>query len=246
MDVPYNPVDYPLAHKLDRLDINGQRAEIRSLLNSVGTDLDLAADEQYGNADQSIIVDSDDRDRARELFTIGGDISATGNAFAFSSFGMNCMQGDLTLVRYWLEEICDGLPQPLGRQERLRKVLESRETSLRLSPLLLMVSAGKQYPTTQQSSVAKLLLRYGASPDAKDILGKTAVHYGAGAMATPMTMEIAAMCIEAAETSDMHGKSAKLEGLQNADMNGKKGWVGGYDVDSGRRGIYIPELKKEL
>mmetsp|Transcript_26875 Transcript_26875/g.65313 ORF Transcript_26875/g.65313 Transcript_26875/m.65313 type:complete len:597 (+) Transcript_26875:189-1979(+) len=247
-NIPFDrDAEYQLARKLESLDINGQRSEIRSLLISVDTDLDLAADEPYGNADQSIIVDSKDRDLARELFAIGGDIPGTGNARAFSSFGMNCMQGDFLRVRYMLEETCDGLSQPLSRQERLRRLLESRETSLRLSPLLLMVSAGKNFPATKQhSKIAKLLLRYGASPDAKDVLGKTVVHYGAGAMATPMTMEIAGMCIKAAETSDMYGKSAKLEGLQNAAMNGKMGCVGGFDVDSERRGIYIPELKKEL
>ncbi|CAJ1953011.1 unnamed protein product [Cylindrotheca closterium] len=239
-------MDTELEKKLLSLDINGQRAEIRSLLLSVETDLDLAADEPYGNADQSIILKSKDRDLCRDLFAIGGDVNATGNAYAFSSFGLNCMAGEFLYVQYWLEEICDGVTQPLSRSGRLRKVLESRETSLRLSPLLLMVSAGKTFPKQQQLRVAKLLLRYGASPDAKDVLGKTVVHYGAGALATPMSMEIADMCIKAAESSDRYGKSAKLEGLEDAAMNGKKGWVGGFDVDSGRRGIYIPELKKEI
>ncbi|KAL3935039.1 MAG: hypothetical protein SGBAC_009364 [Bacillariaceae sp.] len=239
---------YQLAKKLDSLDINGQKEEIRSLLKEVGTDLDLAEHESYGNGDQSIIVDSKDRDRARELFAIGGDISGTGSANGYSPFSMNCMQGELAPVQAMLKAICAALQQPLSRQVHLWNMLESRETSLRLSPLLLMVSAGKGFPVKEHAKVAKLLLRHGASPDAKDVLGKTVVHYGAGAMATPMTMEIAGMCIKAAETSEMYGKYAKLDGLEGpaSCMNGKEGWIGGYDADGDRRGFYIPEMKKEL
>lgn len=91
-----------------------------------------------------------------------------------------------------------------------------------------MAAAGKIFPMEQQSRLAQLLRRYGASPDRKDFLGKTVVHYGAGAMATPMTMDIADMCIKAAETLEMFEKDAVLEGLQSSnDMNGKRNrrWI---------------------
>jgi len=128
------------------------------------------------------------------------------------------------------------------------KLLETRDTSMRLSPLLLIVSAGKNVvdqPYMDHKGAAKLLLKSGANPFAKDVLGKTVAHYGAGAMATPMTLEVVDMCILAARSSHLLGKDVELHSLK-ANINGSRGVAGGFDPDSGRRVVYLSEDKKEV
>eukprot|EP00957_Ditylum_brightwellii_P138642 10567293-Ditylum_brightwellii.AAC.1 len=63
--------------------------------------------------------------------------------------------------------------------KQLVQLLETRKTSLRLSPLLMLVSMGKNLAGFEdelgkaQIQVAKVLLEYGARPDAQDVCGKT-------------------------------------------------------------------------
>lgn len=66
------------------------------------------------------------------------------------------------------------IDQPYSRNEDIESLLDRRETSFRLSPLLFIVSAGKNAVTfdANHREVAKLLLKAGANPDAKDALGK--------------------------------------------------------------------------
>ena len=61
-----------------------------------------------------------------------------------------------------------------------------------------------------------------------------------------LAREMVDMCIAAAKTSDIDGKDVVFEGLDAEHMNGKTGIVGGYDYDSDRRSVYIPELNKEF
>merc|ERR1712085_152836 len=105
---------------------------------------------------------------------------------------------------------------------------------MRLSPLLLIVSAGKTMIGDARSQnfeeVASLLLKHGASPVAKDVLGKTVCHYGAGAMATKTTMDVVDMCIRAAGSHHMYGEEVELHSLNTKEVNGILGTAGGYDV----------------
>lgn len=144
-----------------------------------------------------------------------------------------------------LKEKADTNAFPPRSKER-ELLLERREGSLRLSPLLLLVSAGKNIklqPGTDiskfQIDIAKDLLRAGASPVAQDVLGKTVCHYGAGAFATDMTLKIVDMCIRASESCKFYGKDVELHGLQKVEMNGRMGVAGGYDPDSERRAFYF-------
>ncbi|KAL3794265.1 hypothetical protein ACHAWO_006509 [Cyclotella atomus] len=122
---------------------------------------------------------------------------------------------------------------------------------MRLSPLLLIVSMGKGIGIVggkqqRHQDVAKLLLRAGANPLAKDVFGNTVVHYGAGTLATQMTLEVADMCIRAAKSHHLSGKDVKLHSLNTESMNGKVGVAGGYDPDSERRAVYLLEEKREV
>lgn len=239
-----------IAVVLDRLSLSGQKSAIRSLLSSVGTDLSQYESDPYGNGDQSNIQTMEKRDKARKLFSCGGDIHQHAESGAFSEIAFACIAGNVDVFQKALNKTLDKVSQPHSRSDQVKKVLESRETSLRLSPLLLIVSAGKHMHgggmRMDHAKVAKLLLKAGASPDCKDVLGKTVVHYGAGSMATGMTIQVADMCIRAAQSSNLHGQDVELFGLKSADMNGTKGVAGGFDPDSGRRAVYVPELKKEV
>lgn len=99
-NTPYDKGEaYQLVKDLDSLSLEDQHSEIRSILESIGTDMELNGTNPYGNGDQSMIALQKDRDLARELVAIGRDIPTTGNYSAFSSFATDCMSGDLPVVR---------------------------------------------------------------------------------------------------------------------------------------------------
>jgi hypothetical protein len=235
--------------ELDRFSLEGQKSTIRAALKDMGTDLAVNDADPTGNGDQSLIQSCERRDGARELYSIGGDIHKHATEGAFSELGTMCFIGGVKAAHIMIENVTKKIQQPYSRQKEMITLLEMRDTSLRLSPLLLIVSAGKNasgQPYMDHAGVAKILLKSGASPDAKDVLGKTVCHYGAGAMATSMTMEVVDMCIRAARSSHLFGKDVELHGLKNVDMNGLKGVAGGFDPDSERRAVYLPDQQKEV
>jgi hypothetical protein len=83
------------------------------------------------------------------------------------------------------------------------------------------------------------LLSYGARPDARDVCGKTVCHYGAGAVATEMTMAVVKQASAAYKTSHLFGKEVELCGLKTQAMNGKRGIARGYQCKIGRRAVFV-------
>ena len=235
--------------QMDTMTIDQQKESIRKTLIQIGTNCDFNDRNPMDNGDQSVIQTVHGRDMARELYSIGGDINAHSEQGAFSSFAISCIIGNAHAVKKMVDESClqqqqqqPQLPLCLSRNEKIRKLLETRETSLRLSPLLMIVSAGKNVagiPKERHTQTASLLLKYGACPDAKDVFGKTVCHYGAGAMATSMTMDVVDMCIRAAQTSYLFGKDVELHSLNKIEMNGLKGIAGGFDSNTGRRSVHL-------
>lgn len=237
------------------LSLEEQKQEIRKVLTDIGTDCDMNDQDQFGDGDQSQIMSVEKRDIARELYSIGGDIHGHGENQSFSSFACNCLIGNAKALNAMILKVVKDAQQPWSRSKELKRLLEKRETSMRLSPLLMIVSAGKNMSVggatggdiLQHVEVAHLLLKYGASPDAKDVLGKTVCHYGAGAFATRMTLEVADMCISAAKTSYLYGKVIELFDLKKAkDLNGLKGVVGGFDSKTKRRSVILVETSREV
>jgi len=234
--------------EIDRLSLQGQKDTFREALIAFGTDCDANDRDPTGDGDQSMIQTEAKRDAAREMYSIGGDIHQHLVDNALSEFAFACAAGVVHSVQKILDKMEKKVTKPSCRSDEMKKLLESRETSLRLSPLLLITSAGKncKMPGGNHEEVAKILLKYGASPTAKDVLGKTVAHYGAGAFATDMTLKVVDMCIRAAQTAHLYGKDVKLHGLNNIDMNGLQGVAGGFDPDSGRRLIFLAGLGKEV
>lgn len=231
------------------------KQEIRKALTNIGTDCELNDQDTFGNGDQSQITSSEKRDIARELYSIGGDIHGHGENNAFSTFAFNCLFGKAKAVQDMILKVTNNVQQPWSLSKEVKSLLERRETSMRLSPLLMIVSAGKNLSVggdvgdgvLQHVEVAHLLLKYGASPDAKDVLGKTVCHYGAGAFATSMTLEVVDMCINAAQTSYLYGKTVELCDLKKAkDLNGLKGIVGGFDSKTKRRSVILMDTNREV
>lgn len=219
-----------------------------------GTDVNRNDNDLTGNGDQSMIATFQKRDLARQLFAVGGDIHEHVCQQKFhpsmSTFAYACASGFVGDAQSEMKRVksIESVTQPYSRNGDMLNVLETRETSLRLSPLLLIVSAGKNVygADHRHRDVAKLLLKHGASPVAQDVFGKTAVHYGCGAYGTKMTLEVADMCIRAAKSHHLFGKNVKLHSLNTESMNGKVGIAGGFDPDSERRAVYLPDEIREV
>mmetsp|Transcript_37115 Transcript_37115/g.90220 ORF Transcript_37115/g.90220 Transcript_37115/m.90220 type:complete len:554 (+) Transcript_37115:78-1739(+) len=216
----------------------------RSGLKAIGTDVGQNDNDPMGNGDQSIIAYTCLLNAASifNLFRTSGFKERTISAFPFA-----CIVGSVKCAEQSLQAVYNEVDQPYSRQDLLNKLLEAREMPLRLSPLLMVVLVSTDKDASPSlSKVAKLLLRAGASPDCKDALGKTALHYCVYGT-NPGCIALANMCIAASKTSDLYGNDVVLEGLQKSvDMNGMKGIVGGYDYDRDRRSVFIPELEKEV
>ena len=244
--------------QMDLLTFDEQKATIRRALLDMGTDCALNDSDPMGNGDQSMIQTNAKRDAARELFAIGGDMEGHFSNGKLSPFMFSCVTGQVENVRMTLEDETARLEQPWSQQVSLKKLLDTRETSLRMSPLLLMVSLGRRIITRGGDEItspllatAKLLLEYGATPNVQDVLGKTVVHYGAGAMADNMSMELSDMCIEASKSINLYAKEVELKDLDDSNdnpaiVNGMRGIVGGYKSDSGERSVYLTEQKRQI
>jgi hypothetical protein len=200
-----------------------------------------------GDGDQSSIkLPEPNRQFYRDLYSSGGDIQAifaTGDGQPpLTNFGLSCTIGASEVVIKMIEKA----DQPGKVSTKLLELLETRETSMRLSPLLMIVSMGKNISVgnaenpQKHLTAAKALIRHGCRVDAKDVAGKTVCHYGAGVMATKMTMQIVDWCVQAYQSSQFLNQEVELHSLKNASMNGKIGIARGFNVDNGRRVVYLP------
>ena len=100
---------------------------------------------------------------------MGGDLHTHFEDNAISKFGLGCATGSVPVIVDMLQAAIeqdssssDGRPiQPWyysdngqdRHQTTMAKLLETRETSMRLSPLLLIVSAGKNFCTNRSSTI---------------------------------------------------------------------------------------------
>ena len=230
---------------------------IRKLAILSGTDVGMNDRDPYGNGDQSnvganTIEGEPTRQILRELFSEGGDLMSYFIFKGFSHFALSCGLGNGKAVERAIKAT------KVGSEERM-KLLEKRETSMRFSPLLLTVATSKVKPTVRLKmmtgareadmdhlGVIKILLRYGAKPDIRDLTGKSVVHYAAGVMALPDTLEMTDYFVDAAKTSAHFGKKVILRNLSKIDYNGLTGTLGGYITETGRRQVIIDSGKRNL
>ena len=221
------------------------KEEIRVGLKRHGTDIAKNALDTMGDGDQSTIkLPEPKKQFYRDLYSSGGDIqamfvSAPGGKPSLTDFGLYCAVGQSDRVMTALQ-VND---RPGKASTNLLELLETRETSMRLSPLLMIVSLGKNISGGNPKGLltnAKALIQHGCRVDAKDVVGKTVCHYGAGVMATKTTMQIVEWCVQAYQSNQFLNQEVELHSLKNATMNGKIGISRGFNVDNGRRVVYLP------
>ncbi|KAL7531753.1 hypothetical protein ACHAXR_004216, partial [Thalassiosira sp. AJA248-18] len=160
-------------------------------------------------------------------------------------FAMMCCLGNAKAVEKAIQETDED------------ELLEQRESGMRLSPLLLAIAISKCKPyvcsitgaveaNMDHVKVVKVLLRYGAKPDCKDLTGKSAVHYGAGSHATVDTLKMTDYLVEASKSSAYFGKRVILRNLSKVEYNGLIGTCGGFVAETGRRQVTLDESNKQL
>lgn len=126
---------------LTNLSFDERKTAIREILIELGTDAVQNDNDPTGNGDQSLIRDSKYCDVARHLFSSGGG-GDTHQHFAFkkvSQLAMTCVTGMLSAVQHDIKQVKATVSQPYSRSKEINSLLEIRETSFRLSPLLGIV-----------------------------------------------------------------------------------------------------------
>ena len=220
--------------------LDAQRSMIRELLIESETDVELNDSQPLDDGDQSTPPTEGK----------GADIEHCMIWNAFPPFVRHVVRGDAARVRTILKQ-----QHAVSSSLAFRQLLELRCSSLRLSPLVLCVAIQKHphiiltHNRDLQSKdqldhvgVAAALLRYGARPDAKDVTGKTIVHYGAGGMATPESFVIVEYCIAAARVSAYNGQTVIVDGLQaKPELNQSSVVLTGFDGPTGRCVVQLEE-----
>jgi hypothetical protein len=249
-----DPETYRLQKMLKTAVTKEQTIElIRKLLIKAGTNVEQNGNDPFGDGDQSALLGADlepQRQVLRELFASGGDIEHHMRpASGLTSFAWNCVMGDTKAVEQTLKTTLLLRSKGQQKQKSLNELMEYRETSMRLPPLILTMALSKHkqlvntYTTRNVADmdhvgVFRTLIKYGASPNSKDVTGKTVCHYGAGSWATEETLEMTKMAIKATRTCALFGHKVILNGLSKKEYNGMKGTLGGYVAEKERRIIY--------
>jgi hypothetical protein len=121
--------------------LSQMQERIRRDLAKNGTNVQQNDADPFGDGDQSAISKKK-RQYHRELFAQGGDIAECFGSGRISEFAVACVTGNVPKVKELLEAA--NKPEDAAvPPDALVQLLERRETSMRLSPLLLIVSAGK-------------------------------------------------------------------------------------------------------
>ena len=121
------------------------------------------------------------------------------------------------------------------------------DTTFRLTPLMVAILG--HYHLVDASfhdafiGMVRLLLKHGANPFARDMMGRTVVHYATSLYfnksRSPKGLEMAQLCIDASHLYHKVNKVVTLHGLTRAELNGSTGYCGGYDTETGRLVVYL-------
>jgi hypothetical protein len=168
-----------------------------------------------GDGDQSEVHSEAEMVPLRRHWSQGGTIFQVMLDEDAPEFAMRCWYGDLSSVNSLLARAeAEAASSPPGNPAAVvTRLLEHRVGSLRSSSLLLTLVGcanissqphiwkGRCPENMDHVGVAKVLLRKGARPDAVDAVGKTIVHYAAGALGQyPHVLGIAELAIQKHES----------------------------------------------
>ena len=113
---------------------------IRRLLVKAGTDVDQNDKDPYGDGDQTLLAGvkvESQRQILRNLFAAGGDIEHHLRNDGLTSFSWSCVKGDTTAIERRLKEAS------LKGKQAVIQLIEYRQTSMRLTPLVLTAALSK-------------------------------------------------------------------------------------------------------
>jgi hypothetical protein len=154
--------------------------QVQAAIGKHGTSLKMNEEDPMGDGDQSSfsIANETNAQFHRELWACGGDLIFQGQeGHYYSPFAQLCISGSYP-------ELVSYLSSEQGDTEQLNVLLETRHCILRQTALMLAIVGGvNSYaadlynPRADHVAVVKLLLSYGARTDARDLCGKTAIHY---------------------------------------------------------------------
>jgi len=142
-----------------------------------GTDVSKNNDNPFDDGDQSkIILDLPRLSKYNWFEKVNNCIVARNATKLFTAnlsshpLLRSCQSGDIDAVEKQV------LEAEIGSKERTR-LLEGRDNSFRCTALLLMARAGNGMGNGNTVNIVRLLLQYGARPDARDICGNNVLHY---------------------------------------------------------------------
>jgi hypothetical protein len=176
--------------------------KIRLQLAAHGTDIEKNRADLMGDGDQRPIKNSSYAQFHRDIWSAGADVQDLFLQGGLPPFIMACLIGSPEGCAKMLEECKD--------QAEKTKMLETRHSLLRLSPIFfaaigfatIRAMMGGANDGASSVEVVRILLAHGARPDARDVCGKTIVHYCCGALCRPGTttlLDIADLCINRAK-----------------------------------------------
>jgi hypothetical protein len=101
-----------------------------------------------GDSDQSSIhLNLAGKQFYRDLFGNGGDLQEHAEFGRLSAFAVACITGEVGTVETSLKQASSSpFSDPSKPSKALIRLLKTRETSMRVSPLLMIVSLGKNVP----------------------------------------------------------------------------------------------------
>ena len=180
--------------KSDELRILQARAALAET-----TDTALNDSEPEGDGDQSFVRESIESDPGRRLKLArvnGMDFGQLCARGSLSPLALACLAGDLEKAQSIIH-----LASRSGGFAQLTKLLERRESMMRLTPLMCCITGSQNAHTNpqfaeraQHVALARSLLEAGAKPNAKDVGGFTAFHLATnGNVANTASLQIAAM-----------------------------------------------------
>jgi ankyrin repeat protein len=226
-----------------------------------GTDVSKNKDNPFDDGDQSkIILDLPHFSKYNWFEKVNNCIGARNATKLFTSnlsshpLLRSCESGDIDAVEKLV------LKAEIGSKERTR-LLEGRDNSFRCPALLLMARAENGMGNENTVNIVRVLLQYGARPDARDICGNNVLHYLAKVSAGLVMRQsivgfqitnvlltlflllffqsgdssdsilIADDCINAARCSRYFGRKVMVNGTTQNDINSQVGTLQGYVHD---------------
>jgi hypothetical protein len=172
--------------------------KIRQKLKLHGTDIAKNAADPAGDGDQRPIKNHEHAQLHRDIWSAGADVQHLFLNGGLPHFVMACVIGSVEGCRKMINECPD--------VKAKTALLETRFSLLRLSPIFLAAIGfgtvgaigGVRNDGSGHIGVMRLLLEHGARPDARDVCGKTIIHYCCGPLCKPgskVLLDMADLCI---------------------------------------------------